>query len=580
MHRKNSTCGVPVSEIRPLTREPDGTIFLKNSFRISAVVGSLLVKMLTDLSDKDLLRRFAASGAEEAFRALVGRYTELVFGTALRTVRERTAAEEVTQNVFIALARKAAFLPGDTCLGAWLHRSAVLEARNWVRNEVRRKRREEEAGGDMMEREESLLQPLMTVLDDALLDLREQDRAALLLRYTQQRNLKEVGLSLGVSEDTAQKRVSKAVDLLTRAFRKRGYAVPSVAVTISLLEGAAQAAPLGLVATAAGAALSAAAPATSLSGFTFLLAKFMALTKVQTATVCVLLGVAPVAYHWQLNQHARADQIRQAQALAANGAALGDLNGQRSTLNRAWTLEQNELLAQHAERQRLAAIPRMELPPAEELYAWNEQSDYVRLPKDVLGRLRLTPVTEQILPNGERMVARGEVLDEQGYLSPILLEALGLDPNQAAHVQGAFLNFAADFNALVQARTQLTNTPPPGFSIGRPPGAELVTLRTLSFPEEGEQLKEQLSHTLERLIGPERKEILMEKQAAGAFESDFLEFGKLEKWTAAVQQENGWYTLARTRARNGTSYGGTITRIPYEGLPEELKPYFPRQRTE
>lgn len=536
--------------------------------------------MLTELGDNDLLRRFAASGAEDAFRALVGRYTELVFGTALRIVRERPAAEEITQNVFIALARKAAFLPADTCLGAWLHRSAVLEAKNWVRGEVRRKRREEQAGGSMMEREESLLQPLMTVLDDALLDLREQDRAALLLRFMQQRNLKEVGQSLGISEDTAQKRVSKAVELLTRAFRKRGYAVPSAAVTISLLEGAAQAAPVGLMASVAGAALSAAVPATSLSGATLVIAKFMALTKVQTATMCVLLGAGPVAVHWELNRQARLEQERVERMAVMSAAELEDLKTRRSDLNRAWTVGQSEILAQLAERQRVAAMPQMELPPTESLYGWSEESKYVRLPKEVLSRLRLTPLKEQILPNGMRAVGRGEALDETGYVSPILLEALGLDPNQAANVQGAFLNFASDFNALVKARTQLTNSVPPGFTIGRPPGAEMVTLRTDSFPEEGEELKGRLSNALEEMIGPERREILMEKQAKYAFESDFLDFGKYEQWVAAVRQENGMYTVARTKARNGTSYGGTITTIPHEGLPEELKPYFPREKAE
>lgn len=537
-------------------------------------------EMSNEVSDQDLLRRFAVSGAEEAFRALAERHTGLVFGTALRIVRERLAAEEVTQNVFIALARKAAFLPADTCLGAWLHRSAVLEARNWVRGEVRRKRREEEAGGGMMEREESLLQPLMTVLDDALLDLREQDRAALLLRYMQQRNLKEVGQSLGVSEDTAQKRVSKAVELLTRAFRKRGYTVPSVAVTISLLEGVAQAAPLGLMASVAGAALSAAAPVTSLSGVTLVVAKFMALTKVQTATMCVLLGAAPVGVHWEMNRQARLEQERVDRMAVMSAAKLDQLKVRRSELTRAWTVGQSELLAQLAERQRLAAMPRMELSPAEALYGWSKESKYVRLPKEVLSRLRLTPLKEQILPNGERAVGRGKVLDETGYVSPILLEALGLGPNQAANVQGAFLNFATDFNALVKARTALTNSLPPGFKIGRPPGAELVTLRTDSFPDEGEELRERLSSTLEEMIGAERKEILMEKQAKYAFESDFLDFGKYEQWMAAVRQDNGTYTVARTKARNGTSYGGTISTVPHEGLPDELKPYFPREITE
>jgi RNA polymerase sigma factor (sigma-70 family) len=222
--------------------------------------------MLPERSDQDFLRLYASSGAEDSFRALVERYTDLVFGTAVRIANDRTAAEEVTQNVFIALARKAAFLPADTCLAAWLHRSAVLEARNWIRGEIRRKRREEHGGAIMTQPDDSLLKPLLRALDEALLDLREQDRAALLLRFVQGRNLREVGATLGVSDDTAQKRVAKALDILTRAFRKRGYTVPSVALTVSALETSAQMAPLGLMGASASAALSAGTPAASLSG--------------------------------------------------------------------------------------------------------------------------------------------------------------------------------------------------------------------------------------------------------------------------------------------------------------------------
>lgn len=523
--------------------------------------------MWSDRTDRELLRAFAANGEEAAFRELMGRYSDLVFGTAQRVVRERTVAEEVTQNVFVALARKAAFLPADTCLGAWLHKSAVLEAKNWVRGEVRRKRREELSGGLIMNEHESILQSLTMVLDEALLDLREQDRAALLLRYVQDRSLKEVGSSLGVNEDTAQKRVSKAVDLLTRAFRRRGYSVPGVALTVAVLEGAAQAAPAGLVTSAAATALSAAVPATSLSGTTLVLAKFMALTKTQTATVCVLLASAPIAYQWQLTQEGQAEQTVMARRVEHLGGVLGDLDLQNAAKRRDLMMGENEMLGIQAEIRRLSRVPAPSLPPDEELYAWSDDSDYVRLPKDVLKNLRLTSADPE--------AKRGPVLDKDGNVSPVLLEALGLDANQIADVQGAFMNFAMDFNSLVEARTYVTNATPPGVGFSRPPGTEIITRRTPSFPEEGAELRSRLKAALETSIGPERTEILMEKQAGQDFSNEFLEFGKYDKWVATAPQQGGMFTVAQSKTLNGTSYGGRVWTVPHEGLPEEFRQYFP-----
>src|SRR5438445_7000280 len=93
--------------------------------------------------DQDLLSDFTERRSETAFQALVQRHADLVFATALRRVGEAAAAQEVTQDVFIALARKAPLLRGETSLTGWLYKTALLQAKQWWRGELRRRQREQ-----------------------------------------------------------------------------------------------------------------------------------------------------------------------------------------------------------------------------------------------------------------------------------------------------------------------------------------------------------------------------------------------------------------------------------------------------
>ena len=162
-------------------------------------------------TDRELLREYAAKGAEGAFQVLVERHVDLVFATAMRGVKDEGAAREITQNVFIALARKAGWLSGEISLTGWLHRSARLEARRWWRGELRRQRREQTAVelGTVMKEEDSLLACLAGELDEGLLELREADRQALTLRYFEGRTHREIGLLLGAREDAVRMRIEQ-----------------------------------------------------------------------------------------------------------------------------------------------------------------------------------------------------------------------------------------------------------------------------------------------------------------------------------------------------------------------------------
>ncbi len=204
-----------------------------------------------------LLKEYAANGSEPAFRELVTRYVDLVYSVALRRLKgDEHRAEEVTQTVFTDLAQKAATLPERVMLGGWLHRHTGFVAGNYVRGEIRRQVREKEAATMMLhESEETNWQEVAPFLDEAIDQLDSSDREAVLLRYFEKRDLRSLGVYLGVSEDAAQKRVSRAVDKLRDLLAERGVTIAAVALGAMLTEQAVLAGPAGLAATVGSKAL-------------------------------------------------------------------------------------------------------------------------------------------------------------------------------------------------------------------------------------------------------------------------------------------------------------------------------------
>ncbi|RYD30299.1 MAG: sigma-70 family RNA polymerase sigma factor [Verrucomicrobiaceae bacterium] len=157
-------------------------------------------------------------------------------------------AEDAVQLVFIDLARRASGLRADERLGGWLHQRAMRAASTLMRGENRRRARElraaeeaeTETGDDTVpvyslnapESGASSWQDLAPYLDQALQCLSAKDRDAVLLRCVEGRNLRAVGGALGLSDDAAQKRVSRALEKLRAILlRRRGGGVPAVSVS-------------------------------------------------------------------------------------------------------------------------------------------------------------------------------------------------------------------------------------------------------------------------------------------------------------------------------------------------------------
>ena len=281
------------------------------------------------ISDQQLLREFAQTQSQHAFRALVERHQSMVFGTARRRMNNDQAAADVAQNVFLALARKAAWLSARTNVGGWLYKSTLMEAARRQRDEMRRGNRERLYAEEMTIRGTSdddtdapRAADLMPLLDDALTGLSSADREAIMLRFFRGLSLRDTGLAMGTTEEAARKRVSRALEKLSTMFKRRGAAASAALLAATLLPQAADAAvPAGLAAkvTATASAL----PATGAAGALFL--KAAALTKAQVAAVCLVSAAVPVA--WQaaelrsLRQEHRA-LIARIEAPSARGPAV------------------------------------------------------------------------------------------------------------------------------------------------------------------------------------------------------------------------------------------------------------------
>ena len=254
--------------------------------------------------DAQLLRQYVETGSEPAFRELVERHIQLVNATARRMMAgDAHLAQDVTQLVFTDLARKAATLPPSVVLGGWLHRHTCFTALKTIRTESRRRTRERtameiHAVNDPSSADAQWAQ-LAPVLDDALNRLDAPDRDALVLRFLQQQDMRSIGRTLGTSEDTAQKRVSRALDKLRGLLSRRGVAVTSAAVLVSSLEAAPLASvPQGLAAIVSAHALSSVA-ATG-TGLTLLSLKTMITSKLAlglAATVALASTTAIIISH-------------------------------------------------------------------------------------------------------------------------------------------------------------------------------------------------------------------------------------------------------------------------------------------
>jgi RNA polymerase sigma factor (sigma-70 family) len=236
-----------------------------------------------------LFAEYIKSGSEIAFRELVDAYLGLVYSSAFRLVDgNHHFAQDVSQIVFTDLAMKAKSLSSQVKLGGWLHRRTCFVAAAMMRGHRRRQARERRAISmnateDYSEQNKGAL---ITLLDQSINELNNQDRVAVIMRFFEQQDLAALGSAMGTTEDAAQKRVSRALVKLRTLLSRHGFSVSAATLATVLCEQTISAIPAGLAGTITSSALAAASTATALTFF-----KILTMTKIKIAAI----GLAAVA---------------------------------------------------------------------------------------------------------------------------------------------------------------------------------------------------------------------------------------------------------------------------------------------
>lgn len=257
------------------------------------------IRMKT-VNSRALLAAYARNTSEAAFRELVDRYIGLVYSTAIRLAGgDSHFAEDVVQTVFIDLARKARGLSSQVMLGGWLHRRTCHVAATMLRTERRRQDRERQAM-EMNTQQDNTpgnLAQVAPILDEAINRLNAEDRAAIILRFFEQRDFQAVGEALGSSEDAARMRVSRALSKLHSHLNRRGVTFATGVLGTALATEAATALPPGLASAICTTALNGAALG---AGAASTLIRILTMTKMKafmTGAILLAGGVSLLLQH-------------------------------------------------------------------------------------------------------------------------------------------------------------------------------------------------------------------------------------------------------------------------------------------
>jgi RNA polymerase sigma factor (sigma-70 family) len=252
------------------------------------------IRRMPPTDDSALLREYAENHSDDAFATLVTRHINLVYSVAFRHVGDPHHAEEITQAVFIILAKKALQLRNERALSSWLFQATRLTAHNFVRSQIRRQHREQEAYTQSVfnDSDSDVWQQMAPLLDGAVAALGQKDRRAIMLRFYEGRNLGEVGSALGINEEAARKRVNRALDRLRLFLVRRGVHSTAATIAATIAVNSVQAAPAALAKSVTSVAV-AKCVVTSTSTLTLIkgVSKIMLWTKAKTAIVA---GIAVI----------------------------------------------------------------------------------------------------------------------------------------------------------------------------------------------------------------------------------------------------------------------------------------------
>ncbi len=363
-----------------------------------------------------LLAEYTRNGSESAFRELVTRYLGLVYSTALRLVDGDThLAEDVAQTVFMDLSRNARNLSSEVMLGGWLHQRTFNVATPMMRAARRRQSREREAVqmNAMSDHSSANYEQIAPMLDEALTKLGKDDRAAILLRFFEQQEFRTVGQALGVNEDAARMRVTRALEKLEALLKHRGITTSASALAVVLAANAIQAAPVGLAVTiSTAAALGGTSVATTT---TATVVKTIAMTTLQKTIIGATLAAAVGTGIYEARQASRLRE--QNQTLQQQQTPLAEENRQ---LNQAFSETTNQVAVLREDNERLSRN-------TAELASL--RGELVRLKQENANLRKFFPALPSFVPGNTNGVAEGDYTSQD---ISVPKNAVAHSPGQAA----------------------------------------------------------------------------------------------------------------------------------------------------
>jgi RNA polymerase sigma factor (sigma-70 family) len=369
---------------------------------------------MTDCSE--LLRAYASHGDESAFRTLVDCFLPLVYSTALRQVGGNTTlAEEVSQDVFIALAKKSRFLVDRPTLTPWLFNATRLSAINKLRREQRRLEREQKAY--VMQQidsgsEEIDWDSLRPVIDGLLSQLSPRDQETLFMRFFERRTFAEIGEKLRIGEDGARLRSNRAIDKINALLARRGIQSTSAILTSVLATQQSIAVPAGLAAATTAAVFSGSTAATGAFAISHLLLPLMNTSQILVGSLAVLAvaGLGSAFHQSHANRSAATSLAAMREERATLQREITDLRTRTPGAGMKAASVPDEIVSAHSSSavSNSSKAPAKTVPPAANTAIPSSVEALLRQVDHVLAHPELRPafvgqVVQQLWGNDQRL---------------------------------------------------------------------------------------------------------------------------------------------------------------------------------
>jgi RNA polymerase sigma factor (sigma-70 family) len=287
--------------------------------------------------DGELLRQFAATHDEACFEQIVQRHIGFVFAVCLRRLRDPHSAQDATQAVFIALARKAAAVARAPSVIGWLHRSTCYETYNLMRSQANRIARETEALclGTISSQAAPETTAIEAILDEVLHQLPNHDREAILARYFSGQSYLQIGATFRLSENAARMRVDRALSKLRDRLQRRGITSTAAALAVALPACASTPVPAGMAMVVSSGSVAGAAAALGAVSFW----AFMSTAKI-AASAAVIVAIASTAFQYHHARQLEAELASAQEERAATTKQIGALKLQINALKECFPEQQ------------------------------------------------------------------------------------------------------------------------------------------------------------------------------------------------------------------------------------------------